>query len=313
MGQGSQARGGAPIEPVIVSVKPVPERVRRRTFASSALLVSKPGIVGGVTLAGLSGMVLAGKGLPSADRGFLCLACILGAAAGSAVINGVLDSEIDSNMRRTAARREALGKVGNRGALLFSVSLIAASLALSAACLPVLATALLSGAVAGYTVLYTLFLKRRSPYGTVPGGIPGALPVLIGYASIEPRIGADGFLLFLLMLMWQPPHFWALALKCQDDYRSAGIPVMPVIMGESYTKILFFIYASALLPLSICLWWLGYCSRYYAAAALVLGIGFLSSSYRNIVTHQRFGRAFAASILYILGLLLAIIIDLSVR
>jgi protoheme IX farnesyltransferase len=299
---------------VTIAERALPERESRRgTAASSALLISKPGIAGGVTLAGLSGMVLAGRGLPPAGQGLLCLACILMAAAGSAVINGLLDREIDSRMRRVASRTEALENVGNRGALLFSLALIACSLAVSVRFLNGTATLLLAGAVAGYTLLYTLFLKRRSPYGTVPGGIPGALPVLIGYAAIEPCIGADGFLLFMLMLMWQPPHIWALALKCQDEYRSAGVPVLPVVLGEPYTKILVFLYAFALLPLSLCLWWLGYCSPYFAAAAIVLGAGFLLSCYRNIVATRRFGKAFGASIVYILGLLLAVIIDISAR
>ena len=258
-------------------------------------------------------MVLAGRGLPPAGRGLLCLACILMAASGSAVINGLLDAGIDSRMRRVAARAEALVKVGQRGALIFSLALIAASLAVSGLFLNATATMLLLGAVAGYTLLYTLFLKRRSPYGTVPGGIPGALPVLIGYAAVEPHIGADGFLLFLLMLLWQPPHFWTLALQCQDEYRSAGIPVLPVALGEPYTKILVFLYAAALLPLSLCLWWLGYCSPYFAVAALVLGGGFLFSCHRNIVASRRFGKAFGASIIYILGLLLAVIVDVSSR
>jgi protoheme IX farnesyltransferase len=135
--------------------------------------------------------------------------------------------------------------------------------------------------------------------------------VLIGYASIEPHIGADGFLLFMVMLLWQPPHFLALALKCSDDYRAAGIPVMPVAFGEKYTKIFIFLYASALLPLSSGLWWLGYCSQYYALAAIALGAAFLLSCYRNIVATRRFGRAFGASIVYILGLLLAVIIDVA--
>ena len=113
------------------------------------------------------------------------------------------------------------------------------------------------------------------------------------------------------MLLWQPPHFWALALKYQEDYRSAGFPVMPVALGETYTKILIFAYAAALLPLSLGLWGLGYCSSGYALAVLSLGGFFLFSCYRNIVTSRRFGRAFGASILYILGLLLAVIIDVS--
>ncbi|MBI5419858.1 MAG: protoheme IX farnesyltransferase [Deltaproteobacteria bacterium] len=279
----------------------------------SALVIVRPGIAAGVTLAGLAGMVLAGRSLPPAEKGLLCLACILLAACGSAVINGLLDEEMDGRMVRLSARVSALKSVGRRGALVLSLSLILVALAASWRFLNGMATVFLLAAVASYTVIYTLYFKRRSPYGTVPGGIPGALPVLIGYAAVEPRLGADGVLLFLLMLLWQPPHFWALALKYQEDYRSAGVPVLPVALGEPYTKILIFIYAAALLPLSLGLWWIGVCTGGYAAAAVVLGVFFLCSCLRNIVFVKRFGRAFGASILYITGLLVAIILDVSAR
>jgi protoheme IX farnesyltransferase len=258
-------------------------------------------------------MVLAGKGLPPPGAAIACLSCILLAAAGSAVVNGLLDADRDARMRRLDARVSALGKVGRKAALALSITLIAGSAAISWRYLNATAFFLLLGAVATYTVLYTLYLKRRSPYGTVPGGIPGALPVLVGYAAVDPGLGADGVLLFLLMLLWQPPHFWALALKHREDYRSAGFPVMPVALGEGYTKILIFAYAAALLPLSLGLWVLGYCSSGYASAALILGGFFLFSCYRYLVASSRFGRAFGASILYILGILLAVIIDVSVH
>lgn len=279
----------------------------------AALVVVRPGIAAGVTLAGLAGMVLAAKGPPPAGRGLLCLGCILLAACGSAVVNGVLDEKMDGRMGRVSARVAALRSLGRTGALALALFLILVALAASWRFLGGTAAALVLAAVASYTVLYTLYFKRRSPYGTVPGGIPGALPVLIGYAAIEPRLGADGVLLFLLMLLWQPPHFWALSLKYQEDYRCAGVPVLPVALGESYTKILIFLYAAALPPLSLGLWWLGYCSGGYAAAATVLGVFFLSSCLSNIVFARRFGRAFGASILYIMALLLAIIVDVSTR
>lgn len=315
MGAGSPARGGAAIEPLTLSGKTGP-RVESHPGASlpaSLLLISRPGIAAGVTLSGLAGMVLAGNGLPSPGEAVACLSCVLMAAAGSAVANGLLDADRDARMRRLDARVAALEKVGRREALALCLALIACSLALSWRYLNGAATVLLAAAVGSYTVLYTLFLKRRSPYGTVPGGIPGALPVLVGYAAVEPRLGADGILLFLLMLLWQPPHFWALALKHREDYRSAGFPVLPVAAGETYTKILIFAYAAALVPLSLGLWWMGFGSPAYASAAGALGIFFLVSCYRNIVAKPRFGRAFGASILYILGILLAVIVDVTCR
>lgn len=315
MGAGSPARGVVAIEPLTLSGDAGTKAESRSagSLSASFLLISRPGIIAGVTVAGLSGMVLAAKGLPPPGAVLVCLSCILLAAAGSAVVNGLLDADRDARMRRLDARVAALGRVGRKEALAFSLALIAGSLALSLRYLNGAATLLLAGAVGSYTVLYTLFLKRRSPYGTVPGGIPGALPVLIGYAAVEPRLGADGILLFLLMLLWQPPHFWALALKHQEDYRSAGFPVMPVALGETYTKILIFAYAAALIPLSLGLWWMGYGSWGYASAAIVLGGFFLSSCYRNLVAKPRFGRAFGASILYILGILVAVILDVTFR
>ncbi len=275
----------------------------------SALVVLRPGIGAAVTLSGLAGMVLAARGMPPPGTVLAGLACILMAACGSAVANGIAEAGSDARMERLAGRVAALRRLGRRGAMALSLALIAASLVLSVRFLPPLASVLLLAAVVSYALLYTFWLKRSSPFGTVPGGIPGALPVLIGYATAAPGLGADGLLLFATVLLWQPPHFWALALDRQEDYRAAGVPVLPVAMGEPYTKALIFLYAAALPPLSLALWGLGYCSAYYAAAALLLAAGFLFSCWRNIVARRRFGRAFGASVVYISLLLLAVILD----
>ncbi len=275
----------------------------------AALVVLRPGIGAAVTLSGLAGMVLAARGMPPPGIVLPGLACILMAACGSAAVNGVAEAGSDARMERLAGRGAALRRLGRREAIVLSLSLIAASLLLSVRFLPRLASVLLLAAVVSYALLYTFWLKRSSPFGTVPGGIPGALPVLIGYAAAAPGLGADGLLLFATVLMWQPPHFWALALDRQEDYRAAGVPVLPVAMGEPYTKALIFLYAGALPPLSLALWVLGYCSGYFAAAALLLAAGFLFSCWRNIVARRRFGRAFGASVVYISLLLLAVILD----
>ncbi|MCL5966178.1 MAG: heme o synthase [Deltaproteobacteria bacterium] len=280
--------------------------------AASALLISKPGIAAGVALAGLAGMVLAARGMPEAKTILAGLGSIVAAASGAAILNGVLDEPMDVRMPRLSGRVAALGTVGKRGALLLAAFLILAGLTAARRSLNPVATTLVATAVVSYAGLYTLWFKRRSPYGTIPGGVPGALPVLIGYTAVTPRLGADGVLLFLVMLLWQPPHFWSLALKYQDEYRAAGVPVLPAVLGEPYTKTLIFIYAAALLPLSLGLWALGYCSASFAAAAGVLWAYFVASLYFRAVRSRRFGRAFGASILYILGLLLAVILDLAV-
>ncbi len=258
-------------------------------------------------------MVLARGGVPEPGKVMLTLACILAAAGGSAALNTVLDAGIDEKMPRLTRRTAALRAFGVGNVAAAGVAAIAASLLLSALFLNATTCLLLAAAAGGYAVLYTLVWKRRSPYGTIPGAIPGALPVLIGYVAVDPRLGMDGVLLFLILVLWQPPHFWALALRHQAEYRAAGVPVLPVAFGEPYTKVLIFLYAAALLPLSLSLWALGYLSARFGWAAFLLGAGFLAVFYRDSVVTRRFGRAFAASIVYLTMLLLALLADVLLR
>ena len=276
----------------------------------SAVLLVKPGIVAAVTLAGFAGMVLARRGLPDGATVLLTLACILAAAGGSAALNTVLDAGMDEKMPRLSRRAAALRSVGRGKVAAGALASIAASLVLSALFLNAAACLLLAAAVVGYAVLYTLVWKRRSPYGTIPGAVPGALPVLIGYAAVAPRIGMDGVILFLFLVLWQPPHFWALALRHREEYRAAGVPVLPVAFGEPYTKVLIFLYAAALPPLSLALWALGTLSPRFGWAAFLLGAGFLAVFYRDTVATKRYGRAFAATIVYLTLLMLALLADL---
>lgn len=297
--RGEGGRGGA-----------IPATDLRPAGSPSAVLLVKPGILAAVALSGLSGMVLARRGMPPAGVALLALACILSAAGGSAALNSVLDAGIDGKMPRLARRTAALRALGRGYVAAGALGAIAASLALSALFLNATTCVLLAAAAAGYAVLYTLIWKRRSPYGTIPGAVPGALPVLIGYAAVNPHIGMDGVLLFLILVLWQPPHFWALALRHREEYRAAGVPVLPVIFGEPYTKVLIFLYAAALLPLSLSMWALGYLSSRFGWAALLLGTGFLAVFYRDTVSTRRYGRAFAGSIVYLTLLLLSLLVDI---
>lgn len=274
------------------------------------MLLAKPGIVAGVALEGFAGMVLARRGMPDPGTVFLGLACLLGAAGGSAVLNGVLDGETDGKMPRLSRRIEALRSLGRGRAAAYAVAAIAGSLLLSVLGINRVVFLLLAAAAVGYAVLYTVVWKRRSPYGTIPGAIPGALPVLIGYAAVNPGLGVDGVILFLFLLLWQPPHFWALALKYREEYRAAGVPVLPVAFGEPYTKVLIFLYAAALPPLSVSLWALGGLSSFFGWASVLLGAAFLAAYYGDMVAARRYGRAFAASIVYLALVILALLADI---
>ncbi len=277
------------------------------------MLISKPGIVAGLAAAALAGMTLANKGFPPVEATLSCLACLGLAATGSAMLNVLLEARTDAVMPRVTRRVAALARLGRKKTLAAAILMITASLVLSFVYINAVSAILILAATVSYTVLYTLFLKRRSPYGTVPGGLPGALPVLIGYASVKPAIGLDGLILFLVMLLWQPPHFLALALKYREQYKAAGLPVMPVSLGVPYTKTFLVIYAAALPPLTLALWAFGYCSVYFAAFATALGVLFLGACYVDIVRLGRYGRAFGASIVYIIALLAAVVVDVSAR
>ena len=279
-----------------------------RVFALARL--AKPGIVAAVLLAGFSGMVLASQGWPDGRTGVVCLVCLFLAAAGSAIINGVLDAPLDVQMARLHKRVTALETAGRKRVTAIALTGIGIALILALRYLGSLTFYLILAAVLSYTLLYTLRLKRRSPWGAVPGGIPGALPALIGYAAAAHTLRLDAVILFAVMLLWQPPHFWALALEYRHDYTAAGLPVLPAVHGEKFTRLLIFIYATALLPASLALWLFGFCSSWYAGAALACWVGFLAACYFFLVRTRRCAVAFRASILYLMLLFAAIVGDI---
>lgn len=276
----------------------------------STVLLSKPGIIVSVAFTGFAGMVVAAKGLPSVGLILLTMAALLLSAAGSAILNNVLDKQLDVLMDRLSKRAQALEVVGIKTAVFIASLFIIISLIISFYYLNYVTALLIIAAILSYTLLYTLYLKRSSPYGTILGGLPGALPVLIGYAAIQPNIGLDGYILFAFMMLWQPPHFWALAQKYKLDYKKAGVPVMPVALGAKFTNIMILIYSISLLPLTLSFWFLGYASAYYAILALIFGGYFEYVIIRSTITNSGYGRAFAISILYMLGIMAALILDL---
>lgn len=279
--------------------------------AFALIRLAKPGIVAAVLLAGCAGMVTAARGLPEARTAALCLAALLLSAAGSAMLNGLLDAPLDRSMARLRVRVRALDAIGGARLLLTALTSISAALFL-ATLLNRLVVLLILGAVIFYTLAYTLILKRRSPWGAVPGGIPGALPVLIGQAAVTGSIDMAGMTLFTVIFLWQPPHFWVLALHHEDDYRAVGLPVLPVACGEGYTIVLILLYVTALLPATLALPLTGCCSPLFAALAVALWLYFLAACCRHAVRAKRFERAFRASVIYLTLLLAAVILDITI-
>ncbi len=282
-------------------------------IATSTLLLLKPRIILSVAFTGFAAMVLAFQGTPPIDKTFYCISSLLLSAGGAAILNNVLDKEVDNLMSRLNKRVEAMQIVGEKFAIFIAVSFILISLFISFYLINIVNGILIIAAILSYTLLYTLYLKRSSPYGTILGGIPGALPVLIGFSAINPGLGLSGLILFLFMILWQPPHFWALAQKYKEDYRSAGVPVMPVVLGTKYTNILMLIYAVSLLPLSLSLWFFGYSSAYYAILAIIFGIYFEYVFIKCAATNSGYGKAFGVSILYMLVIMLSLVFDIFLR
>jgi len=264
-------------------------------------------------MAGFTGMVMAAQGLPAPGTAMLCGAVLLLAAAGSAMINSVLDFPLDCKMSRLTDRIRALEMLGRTKTVLVAATLIAAGVMLALVYLNLLVTLLTMTATFGYLVPYTLRFKRTSPFGAIPGAIPGALPVLIGYGAFRSTIGPDGLILFLLVLLWQPPHFWTLALRYQEDYRAAGLPVLPAALGEPYTKTFILLYASALIPLSLSLWFFGYCTAGFAVIALLSGGIFLAILIRTLFFTPRYCMAFRATNGYLSLILLLIVADICLQ
>jgi len=282
-------------------------------LVAAALHLARPGLLALVTLSGLAGMVLGSRGAPDARTALVCTIALMLAVAGSVMLNSVFDKPFDLRMMRLRARTRALDRLGHKRAVRLALFLIVAGSGVAFRFLPPLPGMLMLSAAFWYLVPYTLRLKRHSPFAAVVGGIPGALPVLIGYSAVDGAIGPDGLILFFLVLLWQPPHFWTLALRHREEYRAAGFPVLPVVMGEGYVKTLIFLYASALPPLSAALWYFGFCSPRYGLAALLLGLLFLAASFILIVRCSRFGAAFQATNWYLASLFVLMIGDICFR
>jgi heme o synthase len=280
------------------------------TFGALFLL-AKPGIVAAVTLSGFTGMVLARRGIPPLVTALPCIASLLLMGASSALINNILDRRMDAQMARLSARTAALKLVGTGNALLAATTLCLASLAVASTLLNPLVALLLVAAAASYTVYYTLCLKRHTHWAAAFGGVPGAFPVLIGHAAVTARPDAAALALFLIMLVWQPPHFWLLSLCHCPEYRSAGVPVLPAVKGEPFTRRCIYLGVTALLPAPLLLWLTGPCSGSYALSASALGAAYLFACHHFMTAAANYRAAFRISIVYLLLLFTLIIGDLS--
>ena len=277
--------------------------------AGALLQLSKPGIVLAETVACLAGFLLASPAHAESITLFSTLLSLIMAAGGAAMANCLLEAEPDRRVDRLAERSHALETAGKGLTLAVALMLIGGSMLISATRLNGLTALLLASGVASYLFLYTCWLKRRSSWGFLSGGVPGALPPLVGGAALTGCISGAPLLLSLIIFLWQPPHFWFLALQYRNQYRQAGIPILPLTHGDRLTKCLIMFSAIALLPCTVALRLNGSCSTGFAATALLAGILFPLLCHRFLYRASDYLKGHFTSLAYLAVILTAIIAD----
>ncbi len=273
--------------------------------------LTKPRVVAMLLVTAMVGMVLA----PHQDLGLLRgLAAIFGLWAGmasAAVINQWVDQQIDAVMARTQGRPLVQGRVSGRVALLWAGFLAAASMLVLTLWVNPLTAWLTALGMVGYAGIYTRFLKRATPQNIVIGGLSGALPPLLGWAAVTGQMAPEAWLLVLIIFVWTPPHFWALAIHRRDDYAKAGIPMLPVTHGIELTKSLVWYYTILLGLVSLMPYLIGMSGLIYLATAVVLAAMFMREAWllRRGAREGQAMKTFGFSIVYLLGLFAGLLID----
>jgi heme o synthase len=282
----------------------------RQAALGDFVALLKPRVMSLVAFTGLAGVVVA-PGPLHPVLAFTAVLCIAIGAGAAGAINMWYERDIDALMMRTRARPLPAGRMDPDSALGFGAVLAVASVTLMALAVNWIAAALLAISIAFYVFVYTVWLKRRTPQNIVIGGAAGAFPPIIGWAAVTGNVELGALVMFALIFIWTPPHFWSLALYRADDYQRAGIPMLPVVAGPRETRRWILIYSAALVPLSLAPWAVGMVSGAYALVALVLGALFLGCAiavWRD--TGERAARRmFGFSIVYLFALFAMLMVD----
>ena len=280
------------------------------------IALTKPRVMSLVIFTGLCGLIAAPERIHPV-LAFTAILCIAVAAGGAAALNQWWEADIDAGMKRTSARPLPQGRMNRDDARDFGVGISAAAVILMGLAINWLAAAILAVSVIYYAVVYTIWLKPRTPQNIVIGGGAGAFPPLIGWVAATGHVTLMPVLLFAIIFFWTPPHFWALALFVKSDYAKVGIPMMPVVAGEKATRRQILIYAVLLLPLSVLPWWIGGAGLIYGVSAVILSLLFLALSVR-VGLRERGGaedmmrpekQLFAYSVIYLFALFAALVVD----
>jgi heme o synthase len=273
--------------------------------------LTKPRVVVLIVFTALVGMLLAAPGWPGAVPLVFGTLGIWLAASAAAVINHVLDARIDVQMVRTRRRPLPQGKLTESDALTFAAVLAISSMLLLWFVVNPLTAVLTFASLIGYAVIYTAYLKRATPQNIVIGGAAGAAPPVLGWVAVTGEVHANALLLFLIIFVWTPPHFWALAIARRDDYAKVGIPMLPVTHGHAFTRQFILLYTILLVPITVLPYLSGMSGLIYLTSAVLLGGVFLWHAIRLKIDHAPAlpMRVFRYSINYLMLLFAALLID----
>jgi protoheme IX farnesyltransferase len=287
---------------------PPPSRIRQFNA------LTKPRVIQLIVFCALIGMVLAVPGLPSwADVRLAAIACvgIWLVAGAAAAFNCIVEKGIDAKMKRTSWRPTAKGELSDWQTLLFSAVLCAAGSWLLYVWVNPLTMWLTFATFVGYAVIYTVILKPLTPQNIVIGGASGAMPPVLGWAAMTGDVGPEALILFLIIFLWTPPHFWALALYRVEDYRKSGLPMLPVTHGNEFTRLQVFLYTLVLFAACLMPFAYGMSSWLYLVAALGLSAGFTWYAFRlwRNYSDELARRTFRFSLIHLSALFAALLVD----
>ncbi len=279
--------------------------------ARQYLELTKPRVVLLIVFTAVIGMFLAVPGLPPLRQSVAGFIGIWLAAASAAALNHLIDQRIDKLMARTAHRPLATGALTPTQVLAFALILGTLSMTILIALVNPLTALLTFASLIGYAVVYTAYLKRATPQNIVIGGAAGAAPPVLGWAAVTGEVHAYALLLFLIIFIWTPPHFWALAIFRRDDYARAQVPMLPVTHGVTYTRWHVLFYTVLLIVITVLPWLTGMSGVFYLGGALVLDAAFLYYAIRLLNPPDDFFamRVFNYSIIYLMALFAFLLVD----
>jgi protoheme IX farnesyltransferase len=279
------------------------------------LALTKPRVMTLVVFTGLAGLLVAPVHLPFV-LGFTAILCIALGAGAAAALNMWWESDIDALMKRTAARPLPAGRMERQTALHFGVGLSFFSVVLMGVATNWFAAAILAVSILFYVFVYTIWLKRRTPQNIVIGGAAGAFPPVIGWAAATGDVTMLPVLLFALIFLWTPPHFWGLSLFVRSDYAKAGVPMLPVVAGAKATRIQILLYTIPMIAAALAPWALGLAGAVYGIASVLLSAFFLLLAVQVLASRaaepaamKAEKRLFAFSILYLFAIFGALVAD----